>query len=157
MKEGGLVSVTIDASVWEKYKSAYDAIGKKMHAISFVCDSRYEWSYCTDDEFAKKMQNDVNLMLSHADDSGTVIGEKIRILKEQIDAMDLKHPTKEQTKPIDQVTIDRLQMVLSGIGMNIDDKELDVIIDAVELIEDKAGNVTVDDIVKIKNNHYENE
>ena len=60
-------------------------------------------------------------------------------------------------KPINKVTIDRLQMVLSGVGMNIDNKELDVIIDAVELIEDKAGDVTIDDIITLKNDHYENE
>ena len=60
-------------------------------------------------------------------------------------------------KPINKVTIDRLQMVLSGVGMNIDNKELDVIIDAVELIEDKSGDVTIDDIITLKNDHYENE
>jgi Ca2+-binding EF-hand superfamily protein len=63
----------------------------------------------------------------------------------------------ELTKSIRQVTVARLQMVLSGIGMNIDDKELDVILEAVELIEDKEGNVTVDDIITLKNNHYGNE
>jgi hypothetical protein len=163
MKEKGLFSVTVDANVWKKYKAAYDAIEKKMHAVSFIGDSRYEWSYCTDDDFVKKMQNDVNLMLAHADDSGTVIGEKIRMLKEQIDATRLKQLSEESKivtqveKPINKVTIDRLQMVLSGIGMNIDDKELDVIIDAVELIEDKAGDVTIDDIITLKNEHYENE
>lgn len=63
----------------------------------------------------------------------------------------------EQVKPIDNVDIYKLQAVLSGVGLNLSYKELDVIIDAVELIEDKAGNVTIDDILNIKKDHYVDE
>jgi len=62
--------------------------------------------------------------------------------------------TDELKKPIDNVTVNRLQAVLSGIGLNFTDKELDVVIDAVELIEDNAGNVTLDDILELRKNHY---
>ena len=65
--------------------------------------------------------------------------------------------TTEEQKPIDNVDIDRLQAVLSAVGLNFTDKELDVILDAVELIEDKAGNVTLDDILTLKNDHYGND
>ena len=64
---------------------------------------------------------------------------------------------KEQHKPIDSVDIDRLQVVLSGVGLNISDKEIDIILDAVELIEDKAGEVTLDDILTLKKDHYSHE
>ena len=61
---------------------------------------------------------------------------------------------EKEHKPIDNVTVDRLQVVMSGIGLNFTDKELDVLIDAVELIEDNAGSVTLDNILELKNNHY---
>ena len=64
---------------------------------------------------------------------------------------------KEQNKPIDSVDIDRLQVVLSGVGLNISDKDIDIILDAVELIEDKAGEVTLDDILTLKKDHYSHE
>jgi hypothetical protein len=60
---------------------------------------------------------------------------------------------KSDLKPIDLVTVDRLQLVMSAIGMNFTDKELDAILDAVELIEDNAGNVTLNQIQLLKADH----
>jgi len=61
---------------------------------------------------------------------------------------------KQKHKPIDDVTVNRLQVVLSGVGLNIPDGKLDIILDAVELIEDNAGNVTLDEILELRKNYY---
>lgn len=53
-------------------------------------------------------------------------------------------------KRIDKVTVERLDDVLKLIGININEKVVDNIICAVELIEDKGGKVTLNDIENLK-------
>lgn len=53
-------------------------------------------------------------------------------------------------KPIDRVTIDRLEMCLNMCDIDIPIQTIDKIIDLVELIEDKGGNTSLRDISKLK-------
>lgn len=57
---------------------------------------------------------------------------------------------KNQHKPIDEVTIARLDMVLRMCNIEIDRTLLDKIIDAVELIEDKGENTSIKDVIQMK-------
>lgn len=66
----------------------------------------------------------------------------------------MSKPKKYKEKPIDKVTTDRLGVVLTMCGIDLTDKELDLIIDAVELVENKGGNVTIDDIYEMKHLHF---
>lgn len=56
-------------------------------------------------------------------------------------------------KLIDKVTVNNLGLVLKACGIIIPVDTLDVIIDAVELIEDKGNKVKIKDISKIITNH----
>jgi hypothetical protein len=56
-------------------------------------------------------------------------------------------------KPIDEVTIDRLDFVLRFLNIILQKDKLDIIIDAVELIEDKGGEVTIDDLCDLREIH----
>lgn len=57
---------------------------------------------------------------------------------------------KESVNPIDHVTLERLSNVLKLLGIELPNETLDTIIDAVELIEQKAGEVTLNDIEKLR-------
>lgn len=57
---------------------------------------------------------------------------------------------KSQAKDIDNVTTDRLHNVLRILDINIPVKVVDRIIDVVELIEQKAGAVSLDDIKNLE-------
>jgi hypothetical protein len=56
----------------------------------------------------------------------------------------------EVNKPIDKVTTERLDMALRMCGHNLDYNLIDNIIDLVELIGEKGGNVTMSDIISLK-------
>lgn len=56
----------------------------------------------------------------------------------------------KKIKPIDQVTTEYLDLALRMCGYNIDRDLIDKIIDLVELIEDKGGDVNLMDICKLK-------
>jgi hypothetical protein len=53
-------------------------------------------------------------------------------------------------KPIDNVTVDRLDMCLRMCGIQIQTGILDKLIDIVELIEDKGGEVSLNDICDLQ-------
>lgn len=57
---------------------------------------------------------------------------------------------EQEHKPIDNVTVSRLDVGLRAIGIQIDRHLLDKIIDIVELIEDKGENTSLDDICKLE-------
>jgi len=57
---------------------------------------------------------------------------------------------KRKVKAIDRVTTDRLQMVLRMAGIELPFSLIDNVIDLVELIEDKGGNVSLKDIENLK-------
>ena len=50
-------------------------------------------------------------------------------------------------KPIDNVTVELLDVGLRFIGVNIDKEIIDKIIDLVELIEDKGYETSINDLV----------
>ncbi|MCE5225883.1 MAG: hypothetical protein LLG05_08470 [Porphyromonadaceae bacterium] len=52
--------------------------------------------------------------------------------------------------PIDKVTIDYLDIALRMVGISLDLKLIDQIIDLVELIEEKGGDVSISDITELK-------
>jgi len=56
----------------------------------------------------------------------------------------------EPDKPIDYVTIQRLDVSLRLIGVKIESPVLDKIIDLVELLEDKKGNPTLEEITELE-------
>ena len=56
--------------------------------------------------------------------------------------------TKKE-KPIDKVTSQYLKMGLKMAGINLSYETIDMIIDIVELIEDKGGNVSISDICEL--------
>lgn len=53
---------------------------------------------------------------------------------------------KEPLKPIDNVTIELLDVALRSVGIRLNKKEIDKIIDIVELIEDKGEETSLKDI-----------
>jgi hypothetical protein len=53
-------------------------------------------------------------------------------------------------KPIDKVTTSRMEMTLRMCGIHLDYDLIDKIIDVVELIEDKGGEVTLDDAFNLQ-------
>jgi hypothetical protein len=53
-------------------------------------------------------------------------------------------------KPIDKVTVQRLDLALRMVHIEIHTEILDRIIDVVELIEDKGGKVSIKDMVKLR-------
>jgi len=61
--------------------------------------------------------------------------------------------SQRNKKPIDKVTIDRLDLVLRFLNVSVPKDKLDIIIDAVELIEDKGGGVTLNDLYDLREIH----
>lgn len=57
---------------------------------------------------------------------------------------------KEQLKSIDNVTIELLDVALRAVGIRLDKKEIDKIIDIVELIEDKGETTSIKDIASLE-------
>ena len=57
---------------------------------------------------------------------------------------------KEPLKPIDNVTVELLDVALRAVGIRIDKPILDKIIDIVELIEDNGGETSIRDIAKLE-------
>ena len=53
-------------------------------------------------------------------------------------------------KPIDNVTTDRLDLALRMVGITFDHRTIDKIIDIVELIEEKGGETSIQDIEALK-------
>jgi hypothetical protein len=56
---------------------------------------------------------------------------------------------------IDKVTVQNLQYVLSQCYIHLNDAELDIIVDAVEILMSKGNNITYTDIQNLKNTHYD--
>lgn len=61
-----------------------------------------------------------------------------------------KKAKKPKKKRIDRVTTDRLDLVFKMVGLEIEFDTVDKIIDCVELIEDKGGKISLDDISKLQ-------
>jgi hypothetical protein len=53
-------------------------------------------------------------------------------------------------RPIDNVTVELLEISLRLIGVKIEKPLIDKIIDIVELIEEKGGDVNIKDIAKLE-------
>ena len=53
--------------------------------------------------------------------------------------------------PIDNVTIDRLDVCLRMCGVQLDRQIIDKVIDLVELIEEKGEKTSIDDISYLQN------
>jgi len=58
--------------------------------------------------------------------------------------------SKNKKRRIDKVTTDRLDMALRMVGIQLNIKLVDRIIDLVELIEDKGGNTSLKDVSKLQ-------
>ena len=56
-------------------------------------------------------------------------------------------------KPIDKVTVANLDIALRRVGITLDHKTIDIIIDMVELIETKGDNTSIDDICALQWKH----
>lgn len=57
---------------------------------------------------------------------------------------------KNKEKSIDKVTTDRLDMSLRCVGIQIDIKILDKIIDVIELLEGNGGDTTIENLIDLK-------
>jgi hypothetical protein len=57
----------------------------------------------------------------------------------------------KSTKPIDNVTVERLDMALRMCHIELHKTIIDKIIDLVELIEEKGGETSIEDICKLIN------
>ena len=55
-----------------------------------------------------------------------------------------------EKRPIDNVTVDNLDIALRMCQIQIDKSILDRIIDLVELIEEKGDQTSIDDVVKLQ-------
>lgn len=53
-------------------------------------------------------------------------------------------------KPIDKVTTEYLDIALRMYGIQLSKEIIDIVIDLVELIEEKGGGVTISDVSKLK-------
>jgi len=58
--------------------------------------------------------------------------------------------SKNKKRRIDKVTTDRLDMALRMVGIQLNIELVDIIIDLVELIEDKGGNTSLKDVSKLQ-------
>ena len=58
--------------------------------------------------------------------------------------------TKELKKPIDNVTVELLDVALRAIGIKVGKSVIDKIIDLVELIEDKGNTASLMDIAELE-------
>lgn len=56
----------------------------------------------------------------------------------------------EENKPIDKVTVDHLDVVLRLCSIQIDKAILDRVIDVVELLEEKGGETSLEDICDLQ-------
>ena len=65
----------------------------------------------------------------------------------------MKKPEAENNKTIDNVTTVLLELACRIVGIQLSFKEVDLIIDIVELIEEKGGDVTLRDITSLKEIH----
>jgi hypothetical protein len=61
--------------------------------------------------------------------------------------------TNHPEKPIDNVRIDNLGSALRMCGVELSDKVLDLVIDLVELIEDKGADLKLSEVVEIRDLH----
>lgn len=77
------------------------------------------------------------------------VKEETGTINIQINQDVLDHLMSEE-KPIDKVTIDVLDSVLRMCNIQLSRNLIDKIIDAVELIEDKKGNVNIGDVLEMK-------
>lgn len=59
----------------------------------------------------------------------------------------------KKDKSIDNVTPILLELACRIVGIHLSFKEIDIIIDIVELIEEKSGDVTLRDITSLKEIH----
>ena len=57
--------------------------------------------------------------------------------------------TAIEKKPIDCVTIDRLELLLPAFGIRLSRRDIDILIDIIELIEDNDGGVTLADLEQL--------
>ena len=57
---------------------------------------------------------------------------------------------KEPLKPIDNVTVELMDIALRAVGIRLDKKDIDKIIDIVELIEDKGEATSIKDIAALE-------
>ena len=55
---------------------------------------------------------------------------------------------------IDSVMVDRLTAALSIIGINLDYDSVDNIIDVIEVMENNDGDISINDLLKIKKGEY---
>jgi len=56
----------------------------------------------------------------------------------------------ENNNPIDNVTTILLELACRMVGIQLSFNEVDLIIDIVELIEEKGGDVTLRDMISLK-------
>jgi len=82
------------------------------------------------------------------------IAEYIEIEKVEKDIEGFKN-WEEEDKPIDYVTTQSLDAALRLIGVKIESPVLDKIIDLVELLEDKKGNPTLEEITELEIDYHE--
>ena len=59
----------------------------------------------------------------------------------------------KEVRLIDNVTVENLDIALRMCKVEINTTLIDLIIDLVELIEDKGDGVNIRDIIMVKNNH----
>lgn len=57
---------------------------------------------------------------------------------------------KEPHKPIDNVTVELMDVALRAVGIRINKSDIDKIIDLVELIEDKGEATSIKDIAALE-------
>jgi len=56
----------------------------------------------------------------------------------------------KQELKIDKVMVDNLDVALRSFGINLSENDLDVIIDVIELIKEKGDDVTLRDLITLK-------
>lgn len=61
--------------------------------------------------------------------------------------------SEQEKKPIDNVTVTSLDVALRMCGIEIDLDTLDVLIDVIELLEEKGEEVTIKDMLNLVENH----
>ena len=66
------------------------------------------------------------------------------------EVMDALRIPKKETKSIDKVTVDRLDVVLRMCNIHLSKVIIDRVIDCVELIEQKGGGVTLEDAIDLQ-------
>ena len=57
---------------------------------------------------------------------------------------------KDDERPIDLLTLDKLHMAFLAVGIQLDWEITDKIIDVVELLLEKSGEVTIDNLLALK-------